>query len=157
MSPDLGVLAPPPRPRRRPTVGTCRICGCTDAEACILENGHGAFPSRTCSWVERDLCSRCHSPRRPTRRQAGELQRIRHRVGPYTLAAGRYPGELVLTLLEAAPRGWRTEWQGYRELRMAPDGTIGEQRPRGGSSIERDARRAMAREFVQNELRRLGR
>jgi hypothetical protein len=30
----------------------CRICGCTDAEACSTAEG-------PCSWVEPDLCSAC--------------------------------------------------------------------------------------------------
>ena len=33
---------------------TCRVCGCTDDEAC--EGG--------CTWVEEDLCSRCAQPHR---------------------------------------------------------------------------------------------
>ncbi len=32
--------------------GTCRICGCTDEQACL----------EGCSWVEADLCSRCAAP-----------------------------------------------------------------------------------------------
>lgn len=34
-------------------VNTCRICGCTDADACVDDDG---WP---CSWVEPDLCSSC--------------------------------------------------------------------------------------------------
>jgi hypothetical protein len=32
---------------------TCRKCGCTDANACILQDGG------TCHWVAPDLCSAC--------------------------------------------------------------------------------------------------
>ncbi|HEY2249640.1 MAG TPA: hypothetical protein VGH74_01220 [Planctomycetaceae bacterium] len=35
-------------------VRTCRICGCTDANAC-LDGGTGP----ACHWVEEDLCSVC--------------------------------------------------------------------------------------------------
>jgi hypothetical protein len=37
------------RQQHAPVVGVCRVCGCTDEEAC--EGG--------CSWVEPDLCSAC--------------------------------------------------------------------------------------------------
>ena len=79
-------------PRRRPPAGTCRVCGCTDALACI-EPGFG-----TCGWVDESLCSRCHGPKRPTLRQAAELDRIRSRQGPFRLDYGVVTGELVLTL-----------------------------------------------------------
>lgn len=32
--------------------GVCRVCGCTDQEACLTPEG-------PCHWVEEDLCSRC--------------------------------------------------------------------------------------------------
>ncbi len=32
--------------------GTCRVCGCTDDNACVTENG-------ACSWVTDDLCNAC--------------------------------------------------------------------------------------------------
>ncbi|HVX56955.1 MAG TPA: hypothetical protein VHA37_04435 [Candidatus Saccharimonadales bacterium] len=32
--------------------GTCRQCGCTETEPCLVMGG-------TCSWVEPDLCSAC--------------------------------------------------------------------------------------------------
>ena len=35
------------------TQSSCRICGCTDFNACIQPDG---FP---CCWVEDDLCSSC--------------------------------------------------------------------------------------------------
>lgn len=35
------------------SVQSCRVCGCTDFNACIEPDG---FP---CCWVERDLCSAC--------------------------------------------------------------------------------------------------
>ncbi len=34
----------------------CRICGCTDDDACI---GHDGQP---CHWVTGELCSRCLEP-----------------------------------------------------------------------------------------------
>lgn len=36
---------------RRAAAGTCRVCGCTDTNACFLRSGE------TCRWVEPDLCS----------------------------------------------------------------------------------------------------
>jgi len=30
----------------------CRVCGCTDYDPCITDEG-------PCSWVEKDLCSAC--------------------------------------------------------------------------------------------------
>lgn len=52
--------------------GVCRECGCTDERPCILEPDPRdivdgvdllleARPT-TCSWVEVDLCSACHTP-----------------------------------------------------------------------------------------------
>ena len=35
------------------SVQTCRVCGCTDFDACIEADG---FP---CCWVEDELCSAC--------------------------------------------------------------------------------------------------
>jgi hypothetical protein len=35
--------------RRSPSIGTCRLCGCTDDNACF----------GGCYWVEPDLCSEC--------------------------------------------------------------------------------------------------
>jgi hypothetical protein len=35
------------------TVKTCRVCGCSDFDACIHEE-HG-----NCYWIEKDLCSHC--------------------------------------------------------------------------------------------------
>lgn len=32
----------------------CRICGCTERRACLLEEGLGNLI--TCSWLEFDLC-----------------------------------------------------------------------------------------------------
>ena len=34
--------------------GTCRVCGCTDVNAC-LDDGTGS----ACHWVQPDLCSTC--------------------------------------------------------------------------------------------------
>ena len=31
---------------------TCRICGCTEDDACVIDG-------EPCGWVERDLCSGC--------------------------------------------------------------------------------------------------
>lgn len=98
MSPVAPYLeSPPPRGPERRTPGRCRICGCTDDAACI--QGGGGIPelgyTATCSWIEDDLCSRCHGPRRPTRWQAGELARIRDRKGPIAVAAS-YGGRLLV-------------------------------------------------------------
>ena len=35
------------------SIQSCRVCGCTDFNACIEADG---FP---CCWVEKDLCSAC--------------------------------------------------------------------------------------------------
>lgn len=37
------------------TERTCRVCGCTQNNACLT-------PAGPCHWVERDLCSGCASP-----------------------------------------------------------------------------------------------
>lgn len=65
---DSTAIVPLPR---------CRICGCTDAEACELEHRRApgrlpadaaarlrerflrARPAATCSWIRPGLCSRC--------------------------------------------------------------------------------------------------
>lgn len=122
---SLATLRPPPKPPKRPVVGICRVCGCTDAEACVTwSSGISGTVKATCSWVERDLCSRCHGPRHPTRRQAGELARIAARVGPFRLGPGILRGELQVHMLALAPIGWHSDWQVYRTLRMDSRGRI---------------------------------
>lgn len=37
-----------------PVVGVCRVCGCTDDNACL-----DAVTNEPCFWVEDDLCSAC--------------------------------------------------------------------------------------------------
>jgi hypothetical protein len=81
-----------PRPR------ACRVCGCTDHDACVVDVGQqargrppvnpAAFYERHvdrghCYWVGEpgDICSRCHSETRPTMRQIHELERIVARLG----------------------------------------------------------------------------
>lgn len=121
----LGLL-PLPRPQAPPPpAGVCRVCGCTDEEACVTWSGElaGAVKA-TCSWVERDLCSRCHGPHRPTRAQAGELGRIRAAVGPIDVRPGILAGELQVDLLGIAPAGWSREWIPYRTLRMNRAGAV---------------------------------
>lgn len=88
------------RERRRP--GICRVCGCTDGEACIIS--YGRELEAACFWVEPDLCSRCHGPRRPTRRQAGELGRIRAAKGRVQILHGQVPGELRVRLEDQVAR-----------------------------------------------------
>lgn len=46
--PDGGVLSVV----GEPDVRACKICGCTDEEACVT-------PSGPCMWVYDDLCSAC--------------------------------------------------------------------------------------------------
>lgn len=36
--------------------GTCKLCGCTENDACLDSDGIGCF------WVEDDLCSECGTP-----------------------------------------------------------------------------------------------
>lgn len=47
--------------------GTCRRCGCTDADCrgCIRRTG------KPCYWVDADLCSACVAPRRGRERKGG--------------------------------------------------------------------------------------
>ena len=47
------------RPRRRK--GACRICGCTENDACLVEIDGEVV---ACRWVEPDLCSACAPPDR---------------------------------------------------------------------------------------------
>lgn len=35
----------------------CRVCGCTDEHACVLDDGN------TCAWAEDGLCTACVSER----------------------------------------------------------------------------------------------
>jgi hypothetical protein len=50
--------------------GVCRVCGCTDSNACVFDpsgnlvdvaDGTSTLPdgSWVCSWIEPDLCSGC--------------------------------------------------------------------------------------------------
>lgn len=112
----LSTLPPvsiPTAPRRP---GTCRICGCTDGNACVLEGNPalvtgmvrgaliiGTERVATCEWIELDLCSRCHSPRRPTRGQDAEISRIRSRLGPVHVEHGPMAGTLTITLAGDPP------------------------------------------------------
>ncbi len=40
-------------PTETSTAGVCRVCGCTEDNACEMESGE------PCHWVEPDLCSAC--------------------------------------------------------------------------------------------------
>jgi hypothetical protein len=42
-------------------VKACRVCGCTDDQACVWfeARGDGSVIRRRCSWVAPDLCSEC--------------------------------------------------------------------------------------------------
>ncbi len=46
----------------------CRVCGCTDDNACIVEGGEGEDIISTCYWVEADLCSACAECTAPIRK-----------------------------------------------------------------------------------------
>jgi len=39
----------------------CRVCGCTDDQACVWfeVRGDGSSIERRCSWTAPDLCSEC--------------------------------------------------------------------------------------------------
>lgn len=37
----------------------CRVCGCDDLHACIVEGGPGEDILKPCSWVDPGLCSAC--------------------------------------------------------------------------------------------------
>lgn len=142
MSPMLPVTTPIPHAPRRP--GVCRECGCTSRKACATEyhvatidGPRGPLRRRvttaTCSWVEDDLCSACHSPDLPTRAQAGELGRIRSFLGPIRVTSAAdldVPGALFVQVLHATI--WATgpdvdveRLQVRRTMIMRPDGTLG--------------------------------
>lgn len=74
------------------TEGTCRACGYPQTD-----DYH---------FIERDLCALCHGPAEPTRRQAGEIARIRERHGPLRLTRGRGPGQLELAIVEEPISGY---------------------------------------------------
>lgn len=42
-------------------MSVCRVCGCTDTNACMvqLEQQDGAIVETPCWWVDPDLCSGC--------------------------------------------------------------------------------------------------
>lgn len=40
----------------------CRVCGCTNDRACLVEGGPGEDILSLCHWVEPDLCSACAGP-----------------------------------------------------------------------------------------------
>lgn len=91
----MGLLplgAPKPAP---PGERACRVCGCTDQDACVL--GRSA-----CSWVDVDLCSRCHGPRRLTRRQRAEVGRIAARYGPVRILPALEPGDVRIVVVRTA-------------------------------------------------------
>jgi hypothetical protein len=86
----------------RPPARQCRVCGCTDDDACVTDvgmadsgrppNDPAAHTARAvdrghCYWIGEpgDICSRCHSAHRPTMRQVHEVERIQARVGPVTI------------------------------------------------------------------------
>lgn len=96
-------------PAVEPKAGTCRVCGCTALDGCILKSrlvrvdgGWATEILDTCSWVEQDLCSRCHGPRNPTRRQASEITRIRSRKGEVRVSRGRGLHQLEVALVAGA-------------------------------------------------------
>lgn len=92
MSPAVALPpALPMTPRRRVVepAGTCRVCGCIDEHAC----------PGGCAWVDDSLCSACHGPDHPTRRQAAELARIEDRQGPLMVRSSPLPGCLEAVLI----------------------------------------------------------
>lgn len=144
---------PPQAPR-----GICRVCGCTPENACVVGTVQerpalpgapgGALPAEvdTCSWVDPTLCSRCHSPRRPTRRQAGEIARIRYRFGRVEIRGHHAIGWLTVELVDQGPRD---AWD--RPTGMAP---LVELSPRGAAAAL--GRRAGAGDAPRwGQLRRL--
>lgn len=113
--------------------GRCRACGCHVLEPCAVlagQEGQGRPPAnlaeryrrsvvrRTCEFVEDDLCSRCHGVGRPTRRQLGELGRIRDRKGEVLVEPGLFEGDLVVRLMRLA--GERVESRPALPGRPAP-------------------------------------
>lgn len=127
----LPITTPPPRAPRTP--GTCRVCGCTDAEGCILQihtgptitGGAPVISATTCSWVEDDLCSRCHGPRRPTRRQTFEIARIQAVQGRLEIRPSSRTGHIDVHLLQPGPGAaleQPTTWKRARTLTLDPAG-----------------------------------
>lgn len=141
MTAALPVTTPIPHAPRRP--GTCRACGCTTRKGCVLDATVETFDgpkgpikrtiaTRTCSWVEDDLCSRCHGPNTPTRAQDGELGRIRSFIGPIRVTSADdldEPGTLFVQMLAASiyatgPDVDLERLTVRRTLIMLPDGQI---------------------------------
>jgi hypothetical protein len=116
------IPRPPAVPR---TAGICRICDCTDHEGCLLN----LDPLVTCSWAESDLCTRCHSLRRPTRRQVLELQRIRYLKGPIRVTDHPDRGWLTVHLVGLATHQERID----AHLARRPPGPSIDLDPQGGA------------------------
>jgi hypothetical protein len=62
--------------------GVCRFCGCTDVDACVVDD---VFGSVGCSWIDRDcrVCSACVAAAR------AELHVLGAAAGPTVLVGGR--------------------------------------------------------------------
>jgi hypothetical protein len=41
------------------TVRTCRVCGCTEDNACVVHDPQTGQIDDACLWVEADLCCAC--------------------------------------------------------------------------------------------------
>lgn len=63
---------------------TCAVCGCTDANACVLENEHG--DGMACWWAKPDLCAACS----PEALKAAEIGSPWRKVRGPTTPAQRY-------------------------------------------------------------------
>lgn len=101
-------------PARPPAVRSCRRCGCTDQEACIVAFDGNGQVAGTCGWVDEDLCSRCHRPGELTARQRHEAARIADRWGPVEITAAFTPGHVNVRLVMWEAFRW-TEGTRYRE------------------------------------------
>lgn len=106
-------------PARPAAVRSCRRCGCTDDNACIMGIDDAGQVVGTCGWVDSDLCSRCRRPGELTARQRHEIARIADRWGPVDVSAAFTPGHVNVRLSTWESYRW-TEATRYRDaVRMS--------------------------------------
>jgi hypothetical protein len=72
-------------------VGTCRICGCTDADCrqCVEKTGE------PCHWVEEDLCSACVGATKEAKPQSAAEEEPRRPMDQLVATVKRFSGRIV--------------------------------------------------------------